>query len=219
MKNNQNNNNKSKLFAFKNIVYDIVKLTAFIPTLIMYRPKYIYSSKAARKRIRGGAIVIANHHGFFDPIYLMTAIWYRRHHFVCLKQFFERKSAWWFKRFGCIPIDKDNLDMESFRNIVAHLNAGEIVSMFPEGHVSDGSDRIDVFKSGVVLMAVRSRKPIIPVYIKPRKHWYNRCVFAIGEAVDVNSLGQKQTFSQIDAFAEKLRDKEKELEALANNRR
>ena len=106
--------------------------------------------------------------------------------------------------------------MESFRNIVAHLNAGELVSMFPEGHVNDGSDRMDVFKSGVVLMAVRSRTPIIPIYLKPRKHWHNRCVFAVGEAVDVNLPGQKQTFSQIDAFAEELRDKEKELEALAN---
>ncbi|MCR5653282.1 MAG: 1-acyl-sn-glycerol-3-phosphate acyltransferase [Ruminococcus sp.] len=214
MKNNQTN--KARLFAFKNFIYDFVKVTAAIPTFIMCRPKYLYSSKEAKKRIRGGAIAIANHNGFFDPIALMAAIWYRRHHFVCLKQFFEGKSAWWFKQFGCIPIDKDNLDMESFRNIVSHLNSGELVTMFPEGHISDGSDRIDVFKSGVVLMAVRSRKPIVPVYLKPRKHWYNRCVFAIGEAVDVNSLGQKQTFSQIDAFAETLRDKEKELEALAN---
>ncbi len=214
MKNNQTD--KARLFALKYFVYDFVKVTAVIPTLIIFRPKFLYSSEKARKRIRGGAIAIANHNGFFDPVYLMTAIWYRRHHFVCLKQFFERKSAWWFRRFGCIPIDKDNPDMESFRNIVAHLNAGELVSMFPEGHVGDGSDRIDVFKSGVVLMAVRSRKPIVPIYLKPRKHWYNRCVFAVGEPLDVNSLGQKQTFSQLDAFAEELRAKEKELEALAN---
>ena len=216
MKNNQRN--KARLFAFKNLVYDFVKLTAVIPTLIMCRPKFLYSSKKAKKRIRGGAIVIANHNGFFDPIYLMTAVWYRRHHFVCLKQFFERKSAWWFRRFGCVPIDKENVNMESFRSIVAHLRAGELVSMFPEGHIGDGSDRIDVFKSGVVLMAVRARKPIVPVYLKPRRHWYKRCVFAIGEAVDVNSLGQRQTFSQIDAFAEELRNKERELEALANKR-
>lgn len=214
----KNNQNKSKLFAFKNFVYDFVKVTAAIPAIIWLRPKFLYSGKKAKKRIRGGALLVSNHNGFCDPIYLMTAVWYRRHHFVCLKKFFEGKSAWWFKRFGCIPIDKENVDMESFRNIVAHLNAGELVSMFPEGHVSDGSDKIDVFKSGVVLMAVRSRKPIVPVYIKPRKHWYSRLVCAIGEPVDINSLGQKQTFSQIDAFAEDLRDKEKELEALANNR-
>ena len=214
MKNNQKN--KARLFALKNFVYDFVKVTAALPALIMFRPKYLYSSKKARKRIRGGAILIANHNGFFDPIYLMTAVWYRRHRFVCLKQFFEGKSAWWFKRFGCVPIDKENIDMESFRNIITLLNAGELVSMFPEGRVNSGSGGIDVFKSGVVLMAVQSRKPIVPVYIKPRKHWYRRRVFAIGEAVDVNLLEQKQTFSQIDAFAEQLRDKEKELEALAN---
>jgi len=214
MKDSQNK--KSRLFAFKYFVYDFVKLTAAIPTLILLRPKFLYSSKKARKRIRGGALLIANHNGFFDPVYLMTAVWYRRHHFVCLKTFFEGKAAWWFKRFGCIPIDKENLDMSSFREIVAHLSEGELVSMFPEGHVNDGNDRIDVFKSGVVLMAVRSRKPIVPVYLKPKKHWYNRCVFAIGEPIDTNSLGNKQTFSQIDAFAEKLRDNELELEALAN---
>ncbi len=216
MKNNQKN--KSPLFSPKNFVYDFVKVTSAIPTMIWLRPKFLYSTKKAKKRIRGGALLVSNHNGFTDPVCLMAAVWYRRHHFVCLKQFFERKSAWWFKRFGCIPIDKDNLDMESFRNIVAHLNAGELVSIFPEGHVNDGSDNIDVFKSGVVMMAVRSRKPIVPVYLKPRKHWYSRLTVAIGEPVDVNSLGNKQTFTQIDAFAEDLRNKEKELEALANNR-
>ena len=30
-----------------------------------------------------------NHDGFFDPIYLMFAIWYRRHRFICRKEFFD----------------------------------------------------------------------------------------------------------------------------------
>ena len=214
MKNKQEN--KSKLFSYKNFIYDFVKITAAIPTYIWCRPKFLYISKNAKKRIRGGALLIANHTGFCDPIYLMVAVWYRRHHFVCLKKFFEGKSAWWFKQFGCIPIDKDSFDMESFRNIVSHLNSGDLVSIFPEGHVNGGAGDMDVFKSGVVMMAIKSRKPIVPVYIKPKKHWYSRLVVAVGEPVSVKNLGEKQTFSGIDALALKLRDKENELKSLCN---
>ena len=84
--------NKAKLFSFKNIIYDITKLLAALPGFIYFRPKYIYESDKAKKRIRGAAIVVSNHTGFFDPVYLQFAVWYRRHHFVCLQKFFEGKA-------------------------------------------------------------------------------------------------------------------------------
>ena len=168
--------------------YDFVKITAALPGLLWFRPRLLFENDRARAHIRGGALLIANHIGFFDPAYLLFAIWYRRISFVCLQQFFDSSWAWFFRGVHCIPIDKQNVGMESVREIIRRLKAGELVSIFPEGHVNAGGETLDTFKSGAVLMAMRSACPIVPVYIRPKKHWYQRLTMVIGEPVDIKEL-------------------------------
>ena len=197
------------------LVYDFVRATA-LPGLLWFRPRRLYADQEARKRIRGGAIVIANHMGHFDPVYLMMAIWYRRHHFVCTKEFFEgRFSSWLFSRFHCIPIDRDNFSMESLRRITDELRAGRLVSLFPEGRITASSD-VAPFKSGMVLMAMKSETPIVPVYICPRKHWYSRLTVCIGRPLDVIAeMGGRPSLTKMNEVAALLEEKERELIALA----
>lgn len=207
------------MFSIRYLFYDFVKFTA-IPGYLWFRPKRVFASKEAKRKIKGGTLLISNHVGFSDPIMIMLSIWYRRHHFICTKDFFEGKSRLIFKGFHCIPIDKENFGMGSFRTITEHLKNGELVSMFPEGHVNEDSTKgVDQFKSGMVLMSVMSGKPIVPVYIKPRKHFYNRSVIAIGEPIDIVALhGERPSMTQIDETARMLRDKEIELEQLVKRR-
>lgn len=207
-------NGKAPLFSLKYLFYDFVKVTAVLPGLIWFRPKIIYVNENAKKRIRGGALVISNHLGFFDPLYLQFGIWYRRHHFICLKEFFESRASWLFKSFLCIPIDKHNFSINSFREIIEHLDNGELVTMFPEGRVNGGSGELNEFKSGMILMALRSKKPIVPVYIYPKRKFYSRLKMVVGESVDVCTMyGNRPTFSQIDSMAELLRQREDELKS------
>ena len=195
--------------------YDFVKITAGIPGLLWYRPRLVYENEAARGRIRGGALVIANHIGFFDPVYLLITIWYRRMRFVCLQQFFDSSWSWFFRHVHCIPIDKNDVGVDSVREIIRHLRAGGVVSMFPEGHVNDGSGELDAFKSGAVLMALRGGVPVVPVYVRPKKHWYERLTMAIGAPVDVKELlGGRGGVAGLDAAAGLLFRKEKELSEL-----
>lgn len=212
------NKNKPPMFSIKYLAHDIVKVLCFLlglPMFLYQRPKILFENKKAQKHIRGGAILIANHLGFFDPIYMMIAIWYRRHHFICLKKFFEGKSRPFFKAFLCLPIDKNNVSFGSFREIVEHIKQGELVSMFPEGAVNDGSGETATFKSGVTLMAFQGKVPIVPMYIKKKEHWYERLTMVIGEPIDDFSNPEaKMNFGLIDKITEKLQNKESELEAL-----
>ena len=197
------------------LFYDFVKITAGLPGLLWYWPRLVYENEAARERIRGGALLIANHIGFFDPVYLHYAVWYRRMRFVCLKQFFDSSWGWFFRRVHCIPIDKNNVGIESVREIIRHLKAGGIVSMFPEGHVNRESGELDAFKSGAVLMALRSGAPVVPVYVRPKKRWYERLTMAIGQAADVKDLiSGKGGVAGMDAAAEQLFEKEEQLKKL-----
>lgn len=208
---------KVKLFSPKYLIYDFVKATAALPGLLIFRPKWIYESEKAKERIRGGALVVSNHYGFFDPLYLMIAIWYRRHRFVCGKEFFESRARFWFKSFLCIPIDRANFNISSLRTITDAMKSGYLVSMFPEGHVNgERTGDLEDFKPGLVLMALQAKAPVIPVYIKPRKRFYERVRFAVGEPIDVTSFyGERPTFAQIEEIARAVRDKEEQLKELA----
>lgn len=209
---------KARLFSVKNLLFDFVRVTA-APGLLWFRPKRIYENEAAKKKIKGPAIVIANHIGTIDPMYLMLVIWYRRHRFVCKSDLMENKAGgFWLRKFRCIPIDRENASFSSMRQIVDVLKEGNLVSMFPEGQVHTEDDTPAAFKSGMILMSVQSGAPIIPVYLKPRKHAYDRIVAVIGEPFSVvEKYGSRPKFSQIDEAAVYLHEKELTLMNMINN--
>ena len=209
--------NKTKLFSKTYLLYDFAKITAAIPGLIGFRPKIIFENDEARKAIRGAAILIGNHTGYLDPVYMQFAIWYRRHHFICAKEFFEGKKKFFFKNFLCIPIDRDNFGIDSFREIISHLKQGELVSMFPEGKITDG---LKSFKSGMILMALQSGAPIIPMYIKRQTKWKERLTMAIGEPIFVSEhQGTKFNISGIEAATEELQIREVKLQKICERGR
>ena len=206
------------------IVYDFVRVTAS-PGLIVLRPKLVYENEAAERFVKhgmkGGVLLISNHSGFFDPVHLMLSIWRRRHHFVCIKDFFEGNGfkRWLFTQFHCIPIDRDNFSMGSLRRITDELKAGKLVSMFPEGHINEETEGVAAFKSGMVLMAMRSGVPIVPVYVRRFEGFPRRLVMAVGEAIDIAELcGGRPTMSRIDEISALLHEKEDELRELAEKR-
>ncbi len=201
------------------LAYDFFRITGAIPGFLWLRPKLIYENDAARRRIRGGALLIANHVGFLDPVNLMVSIWYRRHHFICLKEFFNgRFRHWLFTCFHCIPIDRDRFSFQSLREITEHLEAGKLVTMFPEGHITGGTT-LSSFKSGMVLLAHRSRKPVIPVYVVPRKNAFQRLRVIVGEPLDIyTELGAHPSLTDVNRMAEMLHDKEKALQELQGGR-
>lgn len=212
---------KAKLFSFRYLIHDFIKLTAAIPGVLWYRPKILYVGENAKKRIRGGAVLMSNHNGFFDPVELMFIVWYRRHHFICGKELTDSRGGFILKSFLCIPIDRENFGMATFREITGHLKKGELITIFPEGHINTDEDgSIGAFKTGMVLMAVRSGKPIIPVYIGKKEHFFSRLTAAVGEPVDVTAMyGSRPTFAQIDEAAELLYTREEELKKCIENRR
>ena len=205
-----------KIFSWKYFFVDFVRITGAIPTLLWYRPKVLYENKAAKKKIRGGALLISNHNCFFDPVYVMLTVWYRRHHFICNKEFYDTKAKWFLERVLCIPIDISNPGFQTMKEINDHLLNDELVSMFPEGHINDGSGEMRQFKSGMVLMSMRAKVPIVPVYVCKHQPRYSRLRVVIGEPIDINKMfSSRPTMSDIEEITSRLFEKENELKKIA----
>ena len=107
--------------------------------------------------------------------------------------------------------------MSAFRKIVSELQNEKLVSIFPEGYLTR-NEEIQKFKSGAVLMAVTAKKPIIPVYIKKRKNFFQRQRVIIGEPIDpIEMCGKMPSLADMEKISENLRAKEQELKQIADN--
>ncbi len=213
---------KNRAISFKYLFFDFVRFTA-APGLLLYRPKIVYISEKAKanKKMKGGNLIISNHITMVDPMFLMLGLWRRRHHFIATKELFASKFKHWLftKGFLCIELDRDNFSMQTFKEITNHLQDGEIVTMFPEGKVNTDNQGINDFKGGAVMMAMRAGQPIIPVYIRRRKHWYSRLIIGMGEPIDPKEFqsGPILTKEDIEKASKYLYEQEKQLEDLLEN--
>ena len=202
-----------------NLAYDFVKITAAIPALLWLRPKWLSVAKESRF-IRTAALVVGNHNTFYDPIALMVAMYYSRLRFVATEELFEGK----FKRFlfgkvfRCIPIDRQNMRMQTFRQVNSALKNNEIVAMFPEGHVlTDEQSQSGAMRSGMVLMAAQGKCPIVPVYMLAPAKWYHRLRIAIGEPIQVQTKGMMPTLDEINRITATVADSMRNLREICHN--
>lgn len=109
----------------------------------------------------GGALVLANHLSYADAV-ILAATAPRRLRFLgaaWLQRFWWMR--WVFRWTQVIAVDpKDALSV--VRGAVAALRAGEVVVIFPEGHISI-SGQLLPFQRGFLTIARRAGVPVIPV--------------------------------------------------------
>ncbi len=207
MKNKRKIPNKVKY----NFGYDFLKVTGIIPAMLWVRPKIIRMGNNSKK-IKGGVLIASNHVTFVDPIILHCAFTKRRLYSIATKDIIKNKiRKFLFSCGNCIIIDKENFSMASLHKIVDVLKQEKAVVIFPESTVNKG-DGVKTYKSGFVLMALLSKKPILPVCIIKRDSWFKRTKIAIGEPIDVCSMCSPiPTMEEMDNVAKMLQEKEEEI--------
>ena len=204
-------NKKKKITVGDNFLYDFVKVTGSIPTLIWMRPKILHFGK--KHKIKGGFMASANHCSFVDPILIHCVFWKRRMYSLATKDLYTTKlRTWFFNRMHCIQVDKENFSLNSFHEVTRQLKRGKMVSIYPEGQLNRGSQEMLAFKSGVILMAHSARVPIVPVYLVPPGRWYQRRAAVVGEPIDVRALcGDMPTVDDLNRAGDYVHQKEEEL--------
>ena len=207
-KENVKNKNKKRNYFF----FHFVKITGS-PAVLLIRPKVYCMGKTRPKDVKGGAIITANHTSFFDPVFGFCVFWRRIMHFVATKDLYNTKfKDFFFRHVQCIQVDKENFSMSCFHEVKEVLQDNKLVMIFPEGQLNNQQEKILPFKSGAILMAHSTNKPIIPVYIVKGKKWYNRWYGVLGDPIDVRALcGPLPTLEKINEVSDLLRIKEEEL--------
>ena len=113
---------------------------------------------------RGPVILAANHRSFMDSLFLPLVI-RRRVTFVAKAEYFEdKKTAWFFRGVGQIPIRREggSASERALASATDVLERGQVFGIYPEGtRTRDGN--LHRGHTGVARLALRTGAPIVPV--------------------------------------------------------
>jgi 1-acyl-sn-glycerol-3-phosphate acyltransferase len=111
----------------------------------------------------GGALLVCNHISGLDPL-LMIAACKRPLRFLIAREEYERFVLHGLlKEVGCIPVDRKGRPEQALREALRVLQQGEVVALFPHGHIHLDSDPPRRLKAGVIWLAQQTGAPIIPM--------------------------------------------------------
>ncbi len=194
---------KAKLFNPKRFFMDLSRIVCS-PLLLWFNLKRVYITDAAKKKLRGGAIIASNHLGFSDPFILGCTFWYRRMFFLAAEVVMKPGLiSWLLKGVGCIKIDRNICDMDAIRKSADRLKDGHLLTVFPQGGI-DRNDDVTAIKSGIVLLAMQSKTPVVPVFIHKKTRFFDRNTVIIGEPIAPPTL---PGITAIQKYADKILDK------------
>jgi len=129
----------------------------------LYRHRRLESRNVPAK---GPCLIVANHQSHLDPPIIGVSLPQRHLHFVARVGLFKsRFFAWLITTLNALPIRNDEGDIGAIRQVLARLDKGHAVLMFPEGaRTTDGE--VQPFKRGIGLLVRKARCPVVPAAVE-----------------------------------------------------
>jgi 1-acyl-sn-glycerol-3-phosphate acyltransferase len=160
----------------------------------------------------GPAIIAANHLSAADEVFTPITAGRQVLYFAKAEYFNSpglrgRITAWSFREFGHVPVDRDNprAAANTIEVGVELLGQNKALGIYPEGTRSpDG--RLHKFRTGVARLALRSGAPVIPVgligtdkvLIEGDSHWYRAPVEVhYGAPLDFSGRAEDERSSRV----------------------
>ena len=108
----------------------------------------------------GPVILAANHTGYLDGAFVLSAA-PRPTHFLVLKETFDTPVGSLLRLSGQIPIDQQVGDRDALGRAIGVLKRGGAIGIFPEGGRGPGD--LSNAGRGVAWLALQSQAPVVPV--------------------------------------------------------
>lgn len=152
-----------------------------LPGRAAYRFAQVYSRVLHRVRVEGrehipadtgtgwhGAgsplIVIANHTAGCDPLVIQSALPFEARWIMAEDMRVPVLEPFW-NYIEIITLDRRGKDARGLRTAMAHLKAGGVLGIFPEGHLERPARRLLPFEPGIAMMIRRGKARVLPVVI------------------------------------------------------
>jgi len=133
----------------------------------------------------GPVIVVANHISALDPP-LLGSIMNRPVHFMAKEELLKNPITKWFLlKIGVIPVKRGKADRKALLSSLKLLKENRVFGIFPEG-TRHKPGKLGKAKPGTVLIALKSKSPILPIGIK-NINSSKKTLVSIGKAYTLDS--------------------------------
>ena len=133
-------------------------------------------------------VLIANHLHALDPIAMAMGIPKKQIVFLAKKELGKTPFTQnIMTRLHCILVDRHNVDMEAMRACMKAVKMNKILLIFPEG-TRHHEGQMEQIETGTALIAMRSKAPVVPVYIDRKLSFFKVTNLYVGEPIPYDDL-------------------------------
>ena len=188
--------------------FHICRFLFWLPLSILYPTKIV-----GRKNLpKGRAILTANHTSALD-IVLILAHTFEKKYTLAKKELFKNKLVGAILRsYGGISIDRGNNDIGAIKKALKVLKNNKKLIIFPEGTRNKNEDTSELMevKLGTAMIAIKSKSPIVPVWISRRPKLFRMTKVIIGEPFELSEFYDQRLNNEIlekatETVAEKIK--------------
>ena len=147
----------------KTILYGIARVFAWMMLHVFLPVRYHGKEKLSEREIP--FVVISNHLHALDPLILAFPIKQCQCVFLGKKELAKNRfMRYCLAKLHCILVDRHHTDMEAMRACMKAIKMKKCLVIFPEG-TRHHEGQMEQIENGTSLIVMRSRVPLIPVYL------------------------------------------------------
>ena len=198
------------------MLYKIFRPIMWFVYKLLYRVK-VFNRKGVIQNEK--SIVICNHLGKAD-VCVVSELYKNNVHYLAKAEAFKCKFvAWVLKKFGVIPIDRDNPSISSIKEGLKVLKDGKVLGIFPEGTRNKDNTSIQPLKTGVALFAIKGQAKIVPIILQDRIKLFKTNYAIVGEPFELSEFyGKKFTDEVANEATQIVYNKMVELQTEVNEK-
>ena len=127
--------------------------------------------------LQAGFLLAANHISHFDPFLISLAV-QRKIDWMTMAEFFRSPVlAFLLRAIDAFPAERDRADLKTIRTAIERLKRGQVVGLFPEGGIRDGTRSLlegAPLRPGASTLAHIAGVPILPCVILGSDRLYSK---------------------------------------------
>ena len=111
-------------------------------------------------------------------------------HYMAKAELFKNPILRWvFTKAHAIKVNRDGNDMQAIRSAIRILSDGNILGIFPQGTRDKGGiHKPDSFKTGVATISIKTKTPVVPVFISEEYKLFRRNCIYVGTPINTWEL-------------------------------
>ena len=180
----------------------ICRFLCWLPLAIFYPIRVI----GRKHLIKGKAVMTPNHTSSMD-IVLLLANTHEKKYILAKKELFKNKfKGAVLKSYGGISVDRGNNDIGAIKKALKVLKDNKKLIIFPEGtrNKNEDTSNLQEVKTGTAMIAIKSKSPIIPVWISRRPKMFRMTKIIIGKPYELTQFYDKKISNEVLEEASKI---------------